>query len=151
MEIEIRAWDKRTKTMKYPEPYYKGEKDINCPEFLKGKYCYSQLIDENGNKSHISDILINDYYVPMLYIGKKDIKEKKIYEGDKIKGTTYWGMFGGETVAFEGIVEYDKEKCGFYARGEVTVNPQENIGKLKKYFPIHEFKNIEIIGNIFEG
>ena len=84
-DLKFRAWDKARQTMKYPEPYYRGEHDTGCPENLKGKLCPSELIDSTGHKSHISDVLMSDMYIPMLYTGRNDDYQNEIYEGDIIR------------------------------------------------------------------
>jgi len=141
-EIKFRAWDKRTKTLKYPVPYDDGVGE--CPDSLKGKYCPATLKDKNGNATALSDAIMshNDdgHYVLQQYTGLKDKHGKEIYEGDIIRKF------------YQRLTINDKEKYIInpvvYRGGGFYVYDQRE----GQFIGVAEAPSLlEVIGNIYEN
>ena len=85
------------------------------------------------------------------YIGKKDNKNNKIFEGDKLKiyNYNYNYEYGIEHKSLKsiyyGIVECYSDITGFKINTRIKENKDKKI-PIKE--PYEEFKNCEIIGNI---
>ena len=145
-EIKFRAWDKIKRTMKYPIPYDNG---IGvCPEELKGKFCPAELQDKNGHRSHISDVLMNDIYIPMLFTGLYDKNGKEIYENDIVKF-----YYGEEYKNVIGIIEY--HDAGFCIDFNNCIIDGQCCEELNCFCDlkgnINEEYELEVIGNIHEN
>ena len=115
-EIKFRAW--------YPDEYRMEYQDGKTPLWL-------------------GDILTDSYYIPMQYVGLKDSKDARIYEGDIIKYR--WWVFGKKQEVI-GSVEYDAPQ--YMVR---IISPKEIAGKTRDWVVCCMNKEeLEIIGNIYE-
>ena len=98
-----------------------------------------------------------DTLIIMQYIGVTDKNKREMCEGDKIRYCYHVGTkdtyFEAEIVRYNGVIEtgYEHDKtffCGFVIKGDNG----EEYGEDRYYYKeIPNIKDVEIIGNIYEG
>jgi uncharacterized phage protein (TIGR01671 family) len=121
MEIEIRGWHVSRKRMFYSGQMVKDQLTL----LTDGRF-----INVNGDNTSLSEIFDNrKQFVPMLYIGMKDLNGKNIFEGDIL---WYEQESSKGDVWFEGT----GFKTDCYGTGIALLNPEVPV---------------EIIGNVYEN
>ena len=131
-EIKFRLWCRRTSTMKNARTYdYKNPDE--CPKTLKGKDCPAEFFNSNGDKTHISDAIMDhnlgsDFYIMMQYTGLKDKNGKEIYEDDILQDVTgrkhrlKWDGIGWDP--FIGNMEHKGDGWHYTIIGNIYENPE---------------------------
>ena len=72
------------------------------------------------------------------YIGRNDIDDKRIFEGDIVNAFTKYSPTHSGTET--GVIFWDGERCGFRLRN-----------RLGNVFDINMFDDLKIIGNIYDN
>ena len=121
-QIEVRAWSKKFKRMVYAD-----DKE------------YSITIGNGGTSSVWKDLLCDEGVPVMLYIGKKDKNGRKIYAGDIAKMKVD-SMENGDPVYFKGQIYFKDYQWHI---GEFAFDKSY-------YFGVPSFREMEVIGNIYE-
>ena len=117
-EIKFRAWDKIEKRMYYD---VQDTYDFRC----NGKGCLEESF---------GDVLKNDKYIVLQYVGMEDINGREIYEGDIV-------TLKGEVFEIK-YKDYKYIADGFYDSSQDV--PDD-------FFSEYAYSFFEIVGNIYEN
>ena len=135
-DLKFRAWDKENQHMAYSDKHewdysfsFDGESgDLACAV----NCCYYDIFgDEHDDWKELDNIMQN--------IGKKDINDKDIYEGDIVR---HYNVPDDKDKFVIGVVFYDEESCSF-RRTDTEYNDIT--------YCIKEECVYEVIGNIYEN
>jgi len=118
----------------------------------KGKFISEftsfNLIKGIGNESDYTN------YILQQYIGEKDYKRNKIFEGDICS----WREWNGHLYHYQhiGLVYWDQNKLGVLIKANHETKTGKNfwdINEMKEYFSVCDFNRdkFQVIGNILEN
>ena len=115
-KIQFRAWDKKRKQMIYD---------------------FDQNLEEKGYKIEVGDSIHRIVYgigliyrTLMQFTGFKDKKKKEVYEGDIVKGSSFYGVVKWINFSWQ-------------------VHRLDADGEVEEWFIINDYE-FEVIGNIYE-
>ena len=123
MENKFNAWHKEQKKMYTAEEL--GKDQLTLMPDGRG------FVNVHSKSTSLSQIDDGRTLIPLQYIGKEDKHGKEIHNGDIVRCEGVGGFFN-DTIIWEG--------CGFKLKGATALHSQ-----------LEDYKNIEIIGNIYEG
>ncbi|MEW8963230.1 YopX family protein [Paraclostridium dentum] len=136
-KVKFRVYDKKNKKMYYGyAPNRPNVITLDGEIRIMGQ----GYIDDYGDFLANIDYCNQEDFVLMLYVERKDMEGREIYEEDIVRIKDK--VNGIEDISYVGVVRYNPIYCQF-------VVEYEDLNGIRKYKNIDNFT--KVIGNIYEG